>query len=83
MGIVQVSFFFIVKDIVGFLHGLEPDLRGFSFGLGDLIGVTSKSGLGSFEYQILGCPSPTSVGILVYLAISLPNIVFACAAGDL
>ena len=49
MGIVKVSFIFIVKDIVGFLDGFESYLRGFSFGLGDLIGVTCERSLSIYQ----------------------------------
>ena len=45
MGIVDVSLFFVVENIVRFLDRLELDLRILSFGFGDLIRVTAKSGL--------------------------------------
>lgn len=45
MGIVDVSLFFVVENIVRFLDRLELDLRILSFGFGDLIRVTGKSGL--------------------------------------
>jgi uncharacterized membrane protein YedE/YeeE len=51
MGIIKVSFIFIVKDIVGFLDGLESYLGGFSFGFGDLVGVICESGLSIITSQ--------------------------------
>lgn len=40
MRVVKVSLVFIVKDIVGFLDGLELDFGGFTFIFGDFVGVT-------------------------------------------
>lgn len=56
MRVVKVSLVFIVKDVVGFLDGLELDFGGFTFFFGDFVGVTGKSGLTvrSFSF-ILRC----------------------------
>lgn len=55
MGIVDVSLFFVVENIVRFLDRLELDLRILSFGFGDLIRVTGKSGLLYSQYAYRLC----------------------------
>lgn len=79
MGIVQMAFVFIVKDIVGLLDGLEFDVRVFSFVLGDFVGVACKSSLGGFSKRDR---SPMGVDACPYLPIRLPDIVFGCALVD-
>lgn len=49
VGIVEVSLVIIVKDVVGFLDGLELDFCFFTLGFGDFVGVTGESGLLNFN----------------------------------